>query len=123
MLLGLVGPARAAGDLCLSYYHPPDYPTSTTGPSSSRGPRSRARAVAHLVAIGDLTGSACTASDGTVFHVVFHQVDRDGKVSFGSMELALPLGQSGNSIMRKNLDAYVDWDYPQAAPCPNHPVP
>ena len=56
-----------------------------------------------------------------MFHVVFHQVDRDGKVSFGSMELALPLGQSGNSIMRKNLDAYVDWDYPQAAPCPNHP--
>jgi hypothetical protein len=74
--------------------------------------------------IFDVTGSACTATNGSNVQFVLTEIHRFGSVSFVSMTLPLPLGPSGTMTRRfMNNSSETTGPSPESCPIATMPVP
>ena len=131
LVAGLAGSADAA-DFCIRHYRPGHqafFDMVGKGfrlPSKARckpfvGFASSAQAADRF----DVTGSACTASDGSAVNFVLTEMARGGgSVSFVAIALPLPLGPSGTIVTRyTNGGSLTGTSSPEACPTSPMPVP
>jgi hypothetical protein len=129
LVAGLAGSASAA-DFCIRHYRP-GYQAffDMVGKGFKLPSKGRCKPFLGFASSTqtpdafDVTGSACTASDGSAVHFVLTELSRgSSSVSFIAIELPLPLGPSGTIMHRyTNGGSLTGTSTPQA--CSTTPVP
>jgi hypothetical protein len=121
LVTGLAQKASAA-DFCISYYENVINPTALVGRGFKIPARGRCRAFLgfkELFGTADVTGSACTASDGSAVNFVLTKSTRQfGLASVLHLTVSLPLDQQIGTILEQYANGNFANDlFGSAGPC------